>query len=54
MGRSNRTNDALILTDLKKEDAGNYICVATSAEVFAIEAISDVRVDEPKASGTGK
>ena len=46
VGRSHRTNDALIVTGLKKEDAGNYICVATSAGVFSIEAISDVRVDE--------
>ena len=52
VGRSHRTNDALILRDLRKEDGGNYICVATTAGVFAIEAISDVRVEEPKASGT--
>ena len=52
-GRSHRRNDALILRDLKKEDAGNYTCVATSAEVSAIEAISDVRVG-PTASGNGK
>ena len=54
VGRSHRANDALTLTGLKKEDAGNYICVATSAGVFSIEAISDARVDEPRASGTGK
>ena len=53
VGRSHITNYALILTDLKKEDAGNYICVATSAGVFVIEAISDVLVG-PIASGTGK
>ena len=28
--------------------------MATSAGVFDIEAISDIRVDEPRASGTGK
>ena len=54
VGRSHRTQKALSITDLRKEDAGNYICVATSAGVFDIEAISDVRVDEPRASGTGK
>ena len=54
VGRSHTTNDALILRDMRKEDAGNYFFVATSAGVFAIEAISDVRVVEPKASGTGK
>ena len=54
VGRSHGTNDAVVLRDFRKEDAGNYICVATSAGVFDIEAISDVRVDEPRASGTGK
>ena len=44
MGRSDKRNDALILRDLNEEDAGNYICVATSAGVFDIEAISYVQV----------
>ena len=46
VGRSHRTNDALVIRDFKKEDAGNYICVATSAGVFDIETISyvDVRI----------
>ena len=48
VGRSHKTNDALIIRDLKEEDAGNYICVATSAGVFDIEAISDVEVREPR------
>ena len=48
VGRSHRTNDALVIRDLKEEDAGNYICVATSAGVFDIETISDVEVKEPK------
>jgi len=30
---------------LREEDAGIYICVATSAGVFPIEAISDVKVE---------
>ena len=42
------------LRDLRREDAVIYICVATSAGVFDIETISDVRLDEPRASGTGK
>ena len=42
VGRSDSRNGALILRDLKEEDAGNYICVATSAGVYDIEAISDV------------
>ena len=46
VGRSHRTNDALVIRDLKEVDAGNYTCVATSAGVFDIETISyvDVRI----------
>ena len=42
VGRSHRTNDALVLRDFKNDDAGIYICVATSAGVFHIETISYV------------
>ena len=51
VGRSHRTNDALVVSDLKEEDAGIYMCVATSAGVFDVEAISDVEV---LARGKGK
>ena len=51
VGRSHRKNDALVLRDLREEDAGNYICVATSAGVFNIEAVSYVEVS---ARGKGK
>ena len=44
VGRSHRTNDSLVVRDLKEEDAGNYICVATSAGVFNIETISYIEV----------
>ena len=44
VGRTQRTNEALVLGDVKKEDAGNYICVATSAGVFDIETIIDLEV----------
>ena len=46
VGRSHRTNEALILGDVKKEDAGIYICVATSAGVFDIETIIDLEVGD--------
>ena len=52
VGRSDRTNNALIIRDFRVEDAGNYICVATSAGVFDTEAMSDVEV--VKGRGTGK
>ena len=44
VGRSHRTNDALVVSDFREEDAGIYVCVATSAGVFDVEAISDVKV----------
>lgn len=54
VGRSERTEKALTIRDLRKENAGNYICVATSAGVFDIEAVIDFRLHEPRVSGTGK
>ena len=45
VGRIERTEKALTIRDLREEDAGIYICVATSAGVFPIEAISDVEVE---------
>ena len=51
VGRSHRTNDALVIRDLKEEDAGNYICAATTAGVFHVETISAVQLP---ARGTGK
>jgi len=54
VGRSQRKGETFILRDLRRQDAGIYICVATSAGVFDIEALSDVRVDEPREGATGK
>ena len=51
VGRSHRTNGALVIKDLKQEDAGNYICVATIAGVFDIETISAIHFP---ARDTGK
>ena len=45
VGRSERTEKGLTIRDLREEDAGIYICVATSAGVFPIEAISFVDVE---------
>jgi len=44
VGRNDKRKDALIIRDLREDDAGNYICVATSSGVFHIEAISYVEV----------
>ena len=37
VGRSQQSNGQLIIRNLQLNDAGNYICVATSAGVFNIE-----------------
>ena len=36
-GRSQQSNGDLVIRDLQMSDTGYYICVATSAGVFAIE-----------------
>ena len=46
--RSQTTNKVLTIRDLRGEDSGNYICMATSAGVFHIEAISYVEVREER------
>ena len=38
VGRSRQINGALVITNLQQSDAGNYICTATSANVFNVEA----------------
>ncbi|XP_015757184.1 PREDICTED: peroxidasin homolog [Acropora digitifera] len=38
VGRSQQINGALVITNLQQSDAGNYICTATSADVFDVEA----------------
>ena len=48
VGRSHRTEEKLILRDFRVGDSGNYICVATSAGVFNIEAVSYVEFRKPK------
>jgi len=52
VGRSQITNDVLIIRDFRAGDVGIYICVATSAGVFDTEAISDVEL--VKGRGTGE
>ena len=47
VGRSQQTNGALVIRDIKKVDAGNYICVATSAGVSDVETVTNFDV-QPK------
>ena len=45
VGRSHQQiNGALVIRDIRNEDAGIYICVAKSAGVFGVETVTDVDV----------
>ena len=48
VGRSQQINGGLFIRNVKKEDAGNYICAATSAGVFDVETVTAVDVLAPK------
>ncbi|KAK2570960.1 Hemicentin-1 [Acropora cervicornis] len=48
VGRSQQIGGALVVRDVQKEDAGNYICAATSAGVFHRETVAMVEVRLPK------
>ena len=47
-GRNQQIDGVLVIRNVKTEDAGNYICVATSAGVFTIEIGSYVEVTRPR------
>ena len=45
VGRSHQQiNGALVIRDIRNEDAGNYICVVKSVGVLAVETVTDVDV----------
>ena len=46
-GRSQQINGALLIRGIRKEDAGNYICIATSAGVFSVETVAYIEVQSP-------
>ena len=48
VGRSQQINGGLVIRNIKKEDAGNYICAARSAGVFDVETVTAVDVLPPK------
>ena len=49
VGRSHQQiNGALVIRDIRNEDAGNYICVAKSAGVFDVETGTYVEVQHAK------
>ena len=46
VGRAQQVNGALVIRDITTNDTGNYICVATSAGVFDVDAVTYVHVIE--------
>ena len=48
VGRSQQIDGALVIRDVQKEDAGNYICVATSAGVFKAESVIYLEIKQLK------
>ena len=46
VGRSRQINGALVITNLQQSDAGNYICTATSANVFNMEAVTTLEIQK--------
>ncbi|XP_015750686.1 PREDICTED: roundabout homolog 1-like, partial [Acropora digitifera] len=46
VGRSQQINGALVITNLQQSDAGNYICTATSASVFDVEAVTSLEIQK--------
>ena len=48
VGRSEQINGALVITNLQQGDAGNYICTATSASVFDVEAVTALEINDKR------
>ena len=48
VGRNQQTNGALVIKDIKNDDAGSYICVAKSAGVFAVETVTYLQVKQSR------
>ena len=46
VGRSRQISGALVITNLQQSDAGNYICTATSANVFNVEAVTTLEIQK--------
>ena len=46
VGRSQQINGTLVITNLQQSDAGSYICTATSASVFDVEAVTALEIQK--------
>ena len=44
VGRGRQIDGALVITNLQQTDGGNYICTATSAGVFNVEAVTTLEI----------
>ena len=45
VGRTRQINGALVITNLRQSDAGNYICTATSISIFRdVETVSTLEI----------
>ena len=44
VGRGRQIDSALVITNLQQSDGGNYICTATSAGVFKVEAVTTLQI----------
>ena len=43
VGRNQQINGALVIKEIKENDAGHYICTATSAGVFNVETVTTIK-----------
>ena len=48
VGRSQQINGTLVITNLQESDAGNYICTASSASVFTVEAVTALAINDKR------
>ena len=48
VGRNQQINGALVIRDITKNDAGHYICTATSAGVFDVETLTHIHFFLPR------
>ena len=48
VGRYQQVNGALVIRNIKKNDAGYYICTAISAGVFDVETLTHIQVYPPR------
>ena len=46
VGRGQQINGTLVITNLQQSDAGSYICTATSASVFDVEAVTTLVIQK--------